>query len=56
MGLTTSAAYILTVIIAGPALVDLGVELLTAHLFVFYYACLSTITPPSWYYSASSMC
>lgn len=46
MGLTTSAAYILTVIIAGPALVDLGVELLTAHLFVFYYACLSTITPP----------
>jgi TRAP transporter 4TM/12TM fusion protein len=46
MGLTTSAAYILTVIIAGPALVDLGVDLLTAHLFVFYYACLSTITPP----------
>jgi len=46
MGLTTSAAYILTVIIAGPALVDLGVELLTAHMFVFYYACLSTITPP----------
>jgi TRAP transporter 4TM/12TM fusion protein len=46
IGLTTSAAYILTVIIAGPALVDLGVELLTAHLFVFYYACLSTITPP----------
>ncbi len=46
MGLTTSAAYILTVIIAAPALMDLGVELLTAHLFVFYYACLSTITPP----------
>jgi TRAP-type uncharacterized transport system fused permease subunit len=46
MGLTTSAAYILTVIIAAPALVDMGVKPLTAHLFVFYYACLSTITPP----------
>ncbi|MCX7983157.1 MAG: TRAP transporter permease [Syntrophales bacterium] len=46
MGLTTSAAYILTAIIAAPALVDLGVKPLTAHLFVFYYACLSTITPP----------
>lgn len=46
MGLTTSAAYILTVIIAAPALIDMGVNVLTAHLFVFYYACLSTITPP----------
>jgi TRAP transporter 4TM/12TM fusion protein len=46
MGLTTSAAYILTVIIAAPALVKLGVDLLSAHLFVFYYACLSAITPP----------
>jgi TRAP-type uncharacterized transport system fused permease subunit len=46
MGLTTSAAYILTVILAGPVLVDLGVKPLAAHLFVFYYACLSCITPP----------
>ncbi|HOJ52567.1 MAG TPA: TRAP transporter permease [Syntrophales bacterium] len=46
MGLTTSAAYILTAIIAAPALIDLGVKPLVAHLFVFYYACLSTITPP----------
>jgi TRAP-type uncharacterized transport system fused permease subunit len=46
MGLTTSAAYILTVILGGPALVKLGVSPLAAHMFVFYYACLSTITPP----------
>lgn len=46
MGLTTSAAYILTVIMGGPVLIKLGVNPLAAHLFVFYYACLSTITPP----------
>jgi len=46
MGLTTSAAYILTVILGGPVLVELGVNPLAAHMFVFYYACLSTITPP----------
>jgi TRAP-type uncharacterized transport system fused permease subunit len=46
MGLTTSAAYILTVILGGPVLIGLGVNPLAAHMFVFYYACLSTITPP----------
>ena len=46
MGLTTSAAYILTVILGGPVLVELGVQPLAAHMFVFYYACLSCITPP----------
>ena len=46
MGLTTSAAYILTVILGGPVLIELGVNPLAAHMFVFYYACLSTVTPP----------
>jgi TRAP transporter 4TM/12TM fusion protein len=46
MGLTTSAAYILTIILAGPVLIDLGIQPLAAHMFVFYYACLSCITPP----------
>jgi TRAP transporter 4TM/12TM fusion protein len=46
MGLTTSAAYILTVILGGPILTELGVDPLAAHMFVFYYACLSTVTPP----------
>jgi len=46
MGLTTSAAYILTVILGGPVLIQLGIHPLAAHMFVFYYACLSCITPP----------
>lgn len=46
MEVPTTAAYILTVTIAGPALVALGVPLLDAHLFVFWFALLSTITPP----------
>ncbi|MBN2034804.1 MAG: TRAP transporter permease [Deltaproteobacteria bacterium] len=46
MGLTTSAAYILTVILGGPVLIELGIHPLAAHMFVFYFACLSTITPP----------
>ncbi len=44
--LTTSAAYILTVILGGPVLVELGIPPLAAHMFVFYYAYLSCITPP----------
>jgi TRAP transporter 4TM/12TM fusion protein len=46
MGVTTSAAYILTIILGGPVLVKLGILPLAAHLFVFYYSCLSAITPP----------
>ena len=46
MGLTTSAAYILTVILGGPVLLKLGVQPIAAHMFVFYFACLSAITPP----------
>lgn len=46
MGLTVSASYIITVIIAGPVLIQLNVEPIAAHLFVVYYAVLSCITPP----------
>lgn len=46
MGLPTAAAYILVATLVAPALVDLGVNLLAAHLFVFYSAMLSSITPP----------
>ncbi len=46
MGLPTTAAYIITVAIGGPALQRMGVEILVAHLFVFYFAILSEITPP----------
>lgn len=46
MGLPTAAAYILVSTLVAPALVSLGVDLLAAHLFVFYGAMLSSITPP----------
>lgn len=46
MGLPTAAAYLTVVFIAGPAIISLGVDVLQAHLFVFYYAVLSAITPP----------
>jgi TRAP transporter 4TM/12TM fusion protein len=46
MGLPTAAAYILVATLVAPALVDLGVDLLAAHLFVLYSAMLSSITPP----------
>ena len=42
----TTAAYVICISIAGPALVSLGLETLQAHLFVFWFALLSTITPP----------
>ncbi|GKH49738.1 C4-dicarboxylate ABC transporter [Eubacteriales bacterium] len=46
MGLPTTACYVLTSTIAAPAIVQLGVPPLAAHLFVFYYGILSAITPP----------
>lgn len=46
MGLPTAAAYLVVAIFGAPALVRLGVEPLAAHLFIFYYAIISAITPP----------
>lgn len=46
MGLPTAASYLMVIFVAGPAILELGVGLLQAHLFVFYYAVLSAITPP----------
>ena len=46
MEVPTTAAYVICVSVAGPALQKLGLPPLTAHLFVFWYALLSTITPP----------
>lgn len=46
MGLPTAASYLMVVFIAGPSLLRLGVSTLATHLFVFYYAALSAITPP----------
>ena len=46
MEVPTTAAYVICVAVAGPALTALGLSLLEAHLFVFWFALLSTITPP----------
>jgi len=46
MEVPTTAAYVICVSVAGPALQELGLPALHAHLFVFWYALLSTITPP----------
>ncbi|SFR52305.1 TRAP transporter permease [Litoreibacter janthinus] len=46
MGLPTTAAYLILATVVAPALVRLDVPVLTAHFFVFYYGCISTITPP----------
>ncbi len=46
MGLPTTAAYVMVAALAVPALVEMGVIPMAAHLFAFYFACISAITPP----------
>ena len=46
MGLPTTAAYIITATTIAPSLLKLGLPPLCAHLFLFYFASLSCITPP----------
>lgn len=46
MGLPTVAAYIVQVAITVPALIELGVAPISAHMFIFYFAIISAITPP----------
>ena len=46
MGMTTVSVYILTVVLLAPALIKAGVEPIAAHMFLFYFGCLSFITPP----------
>ncbi|WP_439561892.1 TRAP transporter permease [Roseinatronobacter sp.] len=46
MGLPTTAAYVLVAAVLAPAMTAVGVDPLAAHMFVFYFATLSVITPP----------
>ncbi|ARK29976.1 TRAP transporter permease [Halalkalibacter krulwichiae] len=46
MGLPPTASYIVLGVLTAPALVSLGVGVLYAHMFVYYFACLAPITPP----------
>jgi TRAP transporter 4TM/12TM fusion protein len=45
-GMTTSAAYIIASLLGVPALENLGVPAMAAHLFTLYFAVISFITPP----------
>jgi TRAP transporter 4TM/12TM fusion protein len=44
--LPTTPAYIMLAALLIPALIKLGVQPLAAHMFAFYYGCLSAVTPP----------
>jgi TRAP transporter 4TM/12TM fusion protein len=46
MGMPTTAAYAICASVLAPALIQMNVPELAAHLFIFYFACLSALTPP----------
>ena len=46
MGVPTTANYVITSTIAAPALEQMGVPILAAHLFVFYFGIIADVTPP----------
>jgi TRAP transporter 4TM/12TM fusion protein len=46
MGMPTTPAYIMQAALLVPAVIKLGVEPMAAHMFAFYFSCLSAVTPP----------
>ena len=46
MGMPTVAVYILLAVLVAPSLVEVGVEPMAAHMFIFYFGMMSFITPP----------
>ena len=46
MGMPTAAAYLVSAILVAPALQELGIPALPAHLFILYFSILSMVTPP----------
>ncbi len=46
LGMPAPAAYILTASLAAVAMTDFGIQVITAHMFVFYFAMYSSLTPP----------
>ena len=58
MGLPATACYIMVAIVIAPALVKMGATQLAAHFFVFYFSCISNITPPVAIaaYTAAGLC
>ena len=46
MGMGTASLYIIMASMVAPGLVKLGVPIVAAHLFIFYFGCFSAVTPP----------
>lgn len=46
MGMPTVSAYVILAVLGVPALVGAGIDIVAAHMFVFYYGVLSGLTPP----------
>jgi TRAP-type uncharacterized transport system fused permease subunit len=46
-GIPTTPTYIIVALVAAPALINMNVPPLAAHLFVFYYGALADVTPPT---------
>ena len=46
MGMPTTAIYVVLSVVLAPAIVEMGVEPMAAHLFIFYFGLLSFLTPP----------
>jgi len=46
LAMNISTAYLLTAVVAAPVLINLGVTVLAAHMFILFYAAMATITPP----------
>ena len=46
MGMPTTAAYAIAAAVIAPGLAKIGVPILSAHMFIFYFAVISSITPP----------
>ena len=46
MGMPTTAAYAVAASVIAPGLISMGIDPLTAHFFIFYFAVMSAITPP----------
>ena len=46
MGMPTAAVYIVLSVVLAPAVTEMGVPVLAAHLFIFYFGLVSMITPP----------
>lgn len=46
LAMNISTAYLLTAVVAAPVLVNMGVSVIAAHMFILFYAAMATITPP----------